>query len=567
MKGFYTSIAAESVLQQLEEDNFVERLWRRDASIWSDEDAALQNINASLGWLTVVEAMQGRLDELDDFSREVEAAGFEHVVHMGMGGSSLAPLVFERTFAPAAGCPRLSVLDTTDPATVIGIASVVPMGQTLFIVASKSGTTAEPLAFCEYFYKGVEVMKNGDPGENFVAITDPGTPLEKQSYERGYRRTFLNFDDIGGRYSALSYFGLVPIALMGIDIGELLGRAAAMVDECRRAPAQNPGVALGALMGAMARAGRDKLTMVLPDSIATLAAWLEQLIAESTGKQGTGIIPVANEPLGLPEAYAEDRLFAYMRVADDVDEEQEQLVAELEAAGHPVVRIEMEDAMDLGREFMRWEVATATAGAVLGINPFDQPNVQESKNNTNFYLRTFREQGEFPEEEPELTAGLLHFYSGASANTAENVLADFFRQVQPGDYLAILAYLTETDSTSGAVDVIRRRVRDSLKIAVTAGYGPRYLHSTGQLHKGGPGSGLFLLLTTSEDKDALIPGETFTFGVFRQAQALGDLEALRKHGRRVMQIHLGSGASGLARLDELFSEVLQEQVQGEEKGS
>ncbi|RJQ47738.1 MAG: glucose-6-phosphate isomerase [Gaiellales bacterium] len=556
MKGYYASVAADSVLERLEEDNFVERLWQRDPAIWPGDEAARRNIGESLGWLGVVEAMQGRLDELDDFTREVREAGFEQVVHMGMGGSSLAPLVFERTFGPQEDWPELSVLDTTDPTTVIGVAGKVPMGKTLFIVASKSGTTAEPLAFGEYFYKGVGVMAEGDPGDNFAVITDPGTPLEQQAYDRSYRRVFLNFADIGGRYSALSWFGLVPVALMGIDVRELLLRAAAMARDCRRPAPDNPGVALGALMGDMARRGRDKLTLVMPASIATLGVWLEQLIAESTGKQGAGIIPVAGEPLGSPDDYGDDRLFVYLRLAGDIDPDQEDLVGKLEAAGQPVVRVELEDAMDLGREFMRWEVATATAGAVLGINPFDQPNVQESKDYTNLYLRNFREQGGLPEEEPALTEGHLQFYTETPSETAAATLAAFFSQAAPGDYLAVLAYLTESAAASAAIDAVRKRVRDALGIAATSGYGPRYLHSTGQLHKGGPGSGLYLLLTADEERDALIPGEPFTFAVFKQAQALGDLDALRKHGRRVLRVHLGPAGNGLSRLDELLGEAL-----------
>lgn len=556
MKGFYTSAAPEAVIQGLADDNFVERLWQRDSSLWSKEEKAKRNIRQSLGWLTVAEVMQERLEELEAFTRDIRDAGFEHVVHMGMGGSSLAPLVFERTFAAIDDYPQLSVLDTTDPATVIGIASMVPMRETLFIIASKSGTTAEPLAFGEYFYRGVEVMKGGDPGDNFVVITDPDTPLVERAENRGYRRTFLNFADIGGRYSALSYFGLIPIALMGIDVRELLARAAAMAGECRRPAAENPGVALGALIGDMARGGRDKLTLVMPDSIATLGAWLEQLIAESTGKQGTGIIPVAGEPAGDPAGYGDDRLFAYIRVASDVDEDQERHVAALEAAGQPVVRLEMEDPMDLGREFMRWEVATATAGAVLGINPFDQPNVQSSKDNTNFYLRTFREQGGFPEPEPSLVEGPLAVYSDVPATTAADALSGFLGQARPGDYLAILAYLAEDEKNIAALEAVRRRVMNSLKIATTAGFGPRYLHSTGQLHKGGPDTGLFLLVTGNENRDAPIPGETFTFGVFKQAQALGDLESLQKSGRRVLRIHLGSSSIGAVRLEQLVDEAL-----------
>jgi glucose-6-phosphate isomerase len=557
VKDFYASVTAESVVQRLQGEDFVERLWQRDATVWSDEEKAKHNISNSLGWLDVVETMQQRVDELDAFLAEVRQAGFEHVVHMGMGGSSLAPLVFQRTFATGDEALQLSVLDTTDPATVIGIASRVPMAETLFIVASKSGTTAEPLAFGEYFYKGVEVMKQGDPADNFTVVTDPGSQLEQEAKDRGYRRTFLNFADIGGRYSALSYFGLVPVSLTGIDVKELLARSAGMVADCRKPVTENPGVMLGAVIGEMARAGRDKLTMVMPDSIATLGSWLEQLIAESTGKQGTGIIPVAGEPLAPVDDYGDDRLFAQFRLADEPDDELDAALDELEAAGHPVVRIEMRDRMDLGREFFRWEIATATAGAVLDINPFDQPNVQESKDNTNTNLRVFREQGEFDEGEPTHSLGTLSLFADPAAESAAAALGGFLAQSRDGDYLAILAYLEESDATTAAIDAIRRRVRKSLGIATTAGYGPRYLHSTGQLHKGGPNSGIFLVLTNNEDRDAPIPGEPFTFGVFKQAQALGDLESLKKHGRRVMRIHLGSAGNGVMRLEQLVEEVLE----------
>jgi glucose-6-phosphate isomerase len=556
VKDSYVSLAAEPVVQRLQEEDFVERLWQRDPAVWSDDEKTRQQISESLGWLDVVETMQQRVGELDDFLQEVKEDGFEQLVHMGMGGSSLAPLVFQRTFAVDEDALQLSVLDTTDPATVLGIASQVPMSETLFIVASKSGTTAEPLAFGEYFYKGVEVMKPGDPADNFVVVTDPGSLLEQQALDRGYRRVFLNFADIGGRYSALSYFGLVPIALMGIDVVELLARAAEMVAECRKPVAENPGVMLGVVMGEMAQSGRNKLTLIMPDSIATLGSWLEQLIAESTGKLGTGIIPVAAEPVGSADDYGADRLFAYFRLADEPDTKLDAQLDELEAAGHPVVRIEMRDPMDLGREFFRWEVATATAGKVLGINPFDQPNVQESKDNTNANLGIFRDRGEFDEGEPSLSAGALSFYTDSTADTAADVLAEFFAMAREGDYLAILAYLEENEATTTGMDKIRRRVRDSFKVAVTAGYGPRYLHSTGQLHKGGPNTGLFLVLTANEDRDAPIPGEPFTFGVFKQAQALGDLEALRKHDRRVMRIHLGSAGNGLFQLEQLIEEAL-----------
>jgi transaldolase/glucose-6-phosphate isomerase len=556
--GEYTQPVAER-MAALGQEQFCARLWRKDPALWKTDPKAKESIRHALGWLHVAEKMAENLADLKAFTREVREAGFQHVVHMGMGGSSLAPLAFQQIFATGERGLPLTVLDTTDPATILGIERRLPLAQTLFIVASKSGTTAEPLAFLEYFYAKVRGLKGERAGENFVAITDPGTPMAKSAQERGFRRVFLNFTDIGGRYSALSYFGLVPAALMDLDLDELLVRALRVLHACASCVPmpENPGMVLGVALGELARRGRDKVTLVMPPALAALGMWLEQLLAESTGKEGTGLLPVAGEPLGDPSAYGSDRLFVYFRLLGEVEDRGEEAVAALRTAGQPVITITMEDRLDLGQEFFRWEVATATAGAVLGINPFDQPNVQESKDNTNRLLAVVREKGQLPEEKPSVIEGPLQLYFQDSAPTAAAALSRFLNQARPGDYLALLAYFREGAATEVALTAIRRQLRDRLHLATTLGYGPRYLHSTGQLHKGGPNTGLFLELTADNQEDAQVPGRPCTFGIFKQAQALGDLEALRQHGRRVMRLHLGADVGqGLAKLGEAVAAVL-----------
>lgn len=539
---------AENRLDELKKMNFAGRLWHKDPDLWSSDADARRQIGNSLGWLHVAEKMEANVYELDAFRAEVREAGFRHVVHMGMGGSSLAPLVFQRTFAPGENGLALTVLDTTDPVTIRDIEQRVPLSDTLFIIASKSGTTTEPLAFGEYFFKRITALKGRAAGENFVAITDPGSHLADLARERGYRRTFLNFEDIGGRYSALSYFGLVPAALMGLDVGELLVRALRMRHACEAAvPLEdNPGVALGAALGELARGGRDKVTFIMPPAVETLGMWLEQLLAESTGKQGKGLLPVAGEPVGHPSLYGRDRVFIHTRLAGALDERVERSVAGLKKAGHPVVTIEMGDRMDLGQEFLRWEIATATAGAVLAINPFDQPNVQESKENTSRLLKAAEETGgRLAEDDPSLVEGSLSLY-GREEMKAESVaeaLAGFFgRGENDGDYIALLAYLTEETAVDHTLAGIRQLLQQHYRSATTAGYGPRYLHSTGQFHKGGTNTGIFVQFTADAPEDVDVPEKGYTFGTLRKAQAVGDLEALHRHGRRTLRVDLGPDA-------------------------
>jgi transaldolase/glucose-6-phosphate isomerase len=546
-------------MARLERQGFTARLWRKDASLWKRESKDQEIIRQSLGWLHVAEKMEENLGAVASFVSEVEARGFQHVVHIGMGGSSLAALVFQRTFAQAKDGLPLTVLDSTDPATILDIGRKVPLGETLFIAASKSGTTAEEIALNEYFYFKVKAIKGEKAGENFIAITDSGTLLAQQAHERGYRRIFLNFSDIGGRYSALSYFGLVPAALMGIDISELLVRALRMLHACSSCVPvnDNPGVVLGTVMGELGRRGRDKVTFLMPDSIGALGMWLEQLLAESTGKEGKGVLPVSGEPLGLPSVYGEDRLFVHIRLKDQADKDLEDSVAALKAAGHPIVTISMDDLLDLGQEFFRWEIATATTGAILSINAFDQPNVQESKENTNRLLEKVRKGEGLPEASPPLIEDSLRFYGKAKAKSAKECLKSFFAQARPGDYLSLQAYLPETPGIDQRLQAIRLHLRDSLHLATTLGYGPRFLHSTGQFHKGGPNNGLFLQLTADEVEVVPVPGEPYTFGQFKHAQALGDLQALRRHRRRAIRVHLGTDVNkGLEALSQAVNEAL-----------
>ncbi|HLY21130.1 MAG TPA: glucose-6-phosphate isomerase [bacterium] len=550
--------AVDERLEALARERFVERLWARDAALWTSDPAGQAVVRDGLGWLRAPAAMTEALPDLRRFAAVATGAGYRQVLHMGMGGSSLAPLVFERTF-PQTGGLLLSVLDTTDPATILAEDRWAAGAQTLFIVASKSGTTAEPLAFGEYFYAKRQAASGDRAGEDFLVITDAGTPLARQAEARSYRRVFTNAADVGGRYSALTYFGLVPAALAGLDLPRMLERAVGMAEACgpSNPPERNAGVRLGAIMGELARRGRDKVTFMVSEAVTTFGTWLEQLLAESTGKQGTGLLPVADEPLGDVGAYGSDRLFVNLRRRGDTGGPVEARLRALRSAGHPLVTVEMSDTIDVAPEFFRWEIATATAGAILGINAFDQPNVQESKDNTNRLLDVVRRERRLPEPSPSQIDGTLAVYTDAPEANLAATLAQFFRARRPGGYIALLAYLTEAPETHRRLTAIRARLRDATRLATTLGYGPRYLHSTGQYHKGGPPHGLFLLITADDAEDAPVPGQPYTFGVFNRAQALGDLEALRRHGQRALRVHLrGPVDTALERLEDLTAAAL-----------
>ncbi len=529
------------------------RLWRKDPCLWIPEsgtDAGERaQISNALGWLDAPERMYGYRTLLRDIASEITRFGFRKVVDIGMGGSTLAPMAFGQIFAQSASGVPLRVLDTTDPASILKLEQSLSLTDTLFLVASKSGTTVESDALAEYFYKQVTRSKGPTKaGEHFIAITDPGTPLARIAAERGFRRIILNFHDIGGRYSALSFFGLLPAALVGIDTEELLIRAQRMAYACQTTAAlsQNPGCALGIALGVCTLAGRDKLTFFMPESIKVFGMWLEQLLAESTGKKGKGIVPVVGEPPGPPSVYDQDRTFVCFQFKDDSDRSMEPLLQELTRAGHPVISIFLDELIDLGQEFFRWEVATAIAGSLLNINPFDQPNVQEAKDTTKRLLSHAQEKGDVPKERPAFVHGPLEIYTEHRERSFEALLTTFLSQVQRGDYFALLAYLTEETTTEDLLQKVRIKIRDTLRVATTLGYGPRYLHSTGQLHKGGPNTGVFLMITADDAADMSVPGKSYTFGLLKRAQALGDLKILRTYGRRVLRVHIrGDVADGL----------------------
>ena len=517
------SPAITRTLEDLASSHAIERIWTRDHTLWKSNPTEIDN---RLGWLTVLDHMQDGLADLRAFAQAAREAHTTDVVLLGMGGSSLGPEVLRCTFGASKGAPRLWVLDSTVPGWVRQVTKAIQPARTLFLVASKSGGTIEVMSLFAHFWELVHHTKGNRGGAQFVAITDPGTGLEQLARERGFWRTFTNQPDIGGRYSVLSYFGLVPAALLGLDVGKLLTRALTMREACRQttSPKNNPGAALGAMMAAMARAGRDKVTLLTSPALASFGLWVEQLLAESTGKEGTGLVPVAGEPLAPPTAYGTDRVFVSLRLRGDRNASLDRTVSALQRAGHPVFSLNLKDRYDLGGEFFRWEFATAIAGHALGIHPFDQPNVQESKDNTGRVLKEVETQGRFPSL-PSLTA--------------KQALTQLLEQTAPNRYLAILAYTTPTAQIEVALRALRKAIMVRHRIATTAGYGPRYLHSTGQLHKGGPNSGLFLELVDTMKPDVPVPEKFYTFGTLAQAQAIGDLQSLQTHQRPAVRIALG----------------------------
>ena len=549
-----------ATLDKLDKENFSRRLWDHDASLWKNEPEHQKIIKNSLGWLTVADAMLEQIDEVLSFVEDVKREGYQHAVVLGMGGSSLCPDVCRATFGTARGFLDLHILDSTVPARILRIEKSIDLAKTIFLVSSKSGGTVEPLSFFKYFYDRVHGVKGEAAAENFVAITDPGTSLEKLALEKKFRRVFHGQPDIGGRYSALSNFGIVPAALEGVDVRALLKRAqqAARACDASVAAEENPGVSLGAIMGDAAREGRNKLTFVVSPGIRTIGDWLEQLIAESTGKEGKGVVPVAGETLAGASVYGNDRIFVRVQLRSESDAAIDKQLKALGAAGHPIIRIELKDKLDLGGEFFRWEVATATAGSLLGIDAFDQPNVQESKDNTNRLLAQFTAEGKLPEDAPLVNTDEVNLFGqtdGKSGGSMEDYLSDFLGQRRLNqDYVAIMAYLEPTPEHDAALEAIRMAIRDGLGVATTLGYGPRFLHSAGQLHKGGPHDGLFIQITSEDAVDVPIPGEPYTFSVLKRAQALGDLQSLQSRRLRVVRLHLAKNAGeGLAALSALIS--------------
>jgi len=556
------SAAVDSALTDWAKNDKVRRLWRADASLWSGSDE-----NHWLGWLGITDDQVAHSAALTSLAAEVKQAGFKHALLLGMGGSSLCPEVLRLTFGKIEGFPELHVLDSTDPAQIKAIEARIDLKSTLFIVSSKSGGTLEPNIYKQYFFTRVkEVVGEKEAGNRFIAVTDPGSKMQHVAESDKFRHIFAGVPSIGGRYSALSNFGMVPAAVMGIDILRFLNRTEEMVHACGATvpSADNPGLVLGAILGTAANNGRDKLTIIASPGISDLGAWLEQLLAESTGKSGKGIIPVDRESVGKPENYGTDRVFAYLRLESAPDQSQDVAVAALEKAGQPVVRIAVQDPYAIGEEFFRWEIATAVAGSIIGINAFNQPDVEASKIATRKLTSEYETTGKLPAEEPFFEADGIKLYADPknadvlkNRKTLADVLKTHLSRAGAGDYFALLAYITMNTENEVALQTIRHSVRDKKKVATVLGFGPRFLHSTGQAYKGGPNTGVFLQITCDNAVDLQVPDQKYTFGVVKAAQARGDFAVLAERGRRALRVHLGKDVkAGLARLHAAVSQAL-----------
>ena len=567
LDGFHASLPPElereaaSVLDEWRHQGNVRRLWAGDAGLWTGGEEGQW-----LGWLDIAEKELEGVAELERFAAEVKADGYRHVALLGMGGSSLGPEVLGESFPAQPGFPRLHVLDSTDPQQLRHFEEGLDLARTLFIVSSKSGSTLEPNIFRAYFFaRAAAVLGEAEARRRFVAITDPGSSLDRD--KSGFGRIFHGAASIGGRYSVLSKFGLVPAAAIGIDVARFLQSAARMIRSCAPStpPAENPGVVLGAILGAAAKAGRDKVTILASPALADFGAWLEQLLAESTGKQAKGIVPIDAEPLGPPPVYGKDRLFAYLKLADEADKETARGVAALAEAGHPVVEITLPEPMHLGQEFFRWEMATAVAGAVIGIDPFDQPDVEASKVKTRELTSAYEATGKLPEEAPFFAGDGVELFADPNnaaalkphATSLAGALRAHLRRAGAGDYVALLAYIERSGGHVAGLQKLRRRIRDKTKSATCLGFGPRFLHSTGQAYKGGPNSGVFLQITAADPFDLEVPGQRYGFSVVKAAQARGDFDVLAERGRRALRVHLtGDLDSGLAALAKAVDEAL-----------
>jgi transaldolase / glucose-6-phosphate isomerase len=550
-------------LENWRKEGKVRRLWAGDASLWTETDEANW-----LGWLEIVDKQLKGIAQLQDFAEDVRRAGFKDVLLLGMGGSSLGPEVLGETFGSKPGFPALHVLDSTDPMQIRHFDARIDPARTLFLVSSKSGSTLEPNIFKQYFY---ERTKQGvgeqEAPRRFVAITDPGSSLEKTALTEGFRYVFHGLSSIGGRYSVLSDFGMVPAAAIGVDVRAFLESTAEMVRSCAASspPVENPGVILGAILGTCQRHGRDKVTIIASKSIGDFGAWLEQLLAESTGKLGKGIVPLEGEPLGTPAVYGNDRVFTYLRLAAEQDSEHEQAIAALEAAGHPVVRITVQDRMQLGQEFFRWEMATAVAGSIIRINPFDQPDVEAAKVKTRDLTAAYEQSRALPEMHPFFEGEGIKLFADAHNETALKphatglaaALKAHFGRIGAGDYAALLAYIERNPAHIDAMQRLRRMIRDRTKAATCVGFGPRFQHSTGQAYKGGPNSGVFLQITCDDPEDLPVPGQSYTFGIVKEAQARGDFEVLAERNRRALRAHItGDLNRGLDTLSRAIEQAL-----------
>lgn len=559
------SAVVNANLEDWKAGNKVQRLWQKDASLWTNADEA-----SWLGWLDITAQQISNIGKFQKLAEEIKQAGFTDVLLLGMGGSSLCPEVLEKTYGHAQGSPRLHVLDSTDPAQVKAIDSQINPAKAIFIVSSKSGSTLEPNIFKQFFFERTKQTVGADKaGSHFIAITDPGSKMERVAKADDFRHIFYGVPSIGGRYSALSDFGIVPAALIGLDLKKFLDRTAAAVAACKEAnPEKNPGALLGAILGTAATKGRDKVTIITSPGISDLGAWLEQLLAESTGKQGHGIIPVDREALGAPAVYGNDRVFAYLRLETAPDAAQDTKVAAIESSGQPVIRIAVADIYDLGQEFFRWEIATAVAGSIIGINAFNQPDVEASKVVTRELTSAYEKTGFLPPESPVLEDGGVKLFTDpknadALAKTvgSDRTLVGYLRahlnRIHANDYFALLAYIQMNDAHEAKLQEIRHVLRDKKRVATCLGFGPRFLHSTGQAYKGGPNSGVFLQITCDDEVDLPVPERKYTFGIVKAAQARGDFQVLAQRDRRALRVHLGSDLkAGLDKLQRTFSQAL-----------
>jgi len=549
-------------LEDWNKNNKVARLWKKDPSLWTGADEGNW-----LGWLTIVEEQIAHLDVLQKFAEEIRNAHFKHILLLGMGGSSLCPEVLRTTFGKISGHPELHVLDSTDPAQIKAIEKKIDLGSTLFIVSSKSGSTLEPNIYKQYFFERVKTkVGEKEVGNRFIAITDPGSKLQQVAENDGFRKIFMGVPSIGGRYSALSNFGMVPGAATGLDLAKFLENTAKMVQDCGPSVSagENPGVILGTILGVAAIHGHDKLTIVTSPGIFDLGAWLEQLIAESTGKLGKGIIPVDREQLTRPFNYGNDRLIVYLRLVPSPDRAQDFAVVSLQKTGIPVVRINVPNIYHLGQEFFRWEIATAVAGSIIGINAFNQPDVEASKIETRKLTSEYEANGKLPPEAPFFeSSGIKLFADQKNAGALKGgaklagILKTHLSRIGTGDYFAVLGYIPMNPANEKALQKIRHAVRDAKRVATVLGFGPRFLHSTGQAYKGGPNTGVFLQITCDDAEDLPVPGQKYTFGVVKAAQARGDFAVLAERGRRALRVHLGKDLkAGLAALSKAMQEAL-----------
>jgi len=554
--------AVAASMEDWTRNNKAARLWQKDASLWTGTDESNW-----LGWLNITQEQLAHIDTLKQIAADVKKAKFKHALLLGMGGSSLCPEVLRMTFGKIKGFPELHVLDSTDPAQIGAIEAKVDLKSTICIVSSKSGSTLEPNIYKQYFFERVKAkVGEKEAGNRFIAITDPGSKMQQVAEADKFRKIFFGVPSIGGRYSALSNFGMVPATIMGLDVAKFLKNTEEMVKACGASAAadSNPGVILGNILGVAANHGRDKLTIIASPGIFDLGAWLEQLIAESTGKIGKGIIPVDRERLAKPAAYGNDRVFAYLRLASKPSKAQDAAVASLEKAGHPVVRITLPNIYNLGQEIFRWEIATAVAGSIIGINAFNQPDVEASKIETKKLTSQYEATGSLPPESPffeDLGIKLFADEKNTAALNGGAKLADVLKthlaRAGAGDYFAVLGYITMNSVNETTLQGIRHAVRDKKKVATVLGFGPRFLHSTGQAYKGGPNSGVFLQITCDDAKDLPVPGQKYTFGIVKAAQARGDFAVLAERGRRALRVHLGKNLkSGLAALAKAVQKAL-----------